>query len=108
MLSHVNDSGFWLFKKYFQLSVKQAFKTWTLQLSPEPVIELVGVLILSVFVSAGGHISTRACAPRSSGIGKPGPGACMTPGPGYLDVTHPSSRALTPSTRAHSPSAPAP
>ncbi|UQN28891.1 gluconate:H+ symporter [Brachybacterium kimchii] len=52
MLSHVNDSGFWLFKEYFQLSVKQTFKTWTLQLSLQSLIGLVGVLVLSVFVSA--------------------------------------------------------
>lgn len=50
MFSHVNDSGFWLFKEYFQLSVKQTFRTWTLMLSLQSVIGLVGVLILSVFV----------------------------------------------------------
>jgi GntP family gluconate:H+ symporter len=50
MLSHVNDSGFWLFKEYFQLSVKQTFRTWTLMLSLESVIGLVGVLVLSLFV----------------------------------------------------------
>jgi gluconate:H+ symporter, GntP family len=50
MLSHVNDSGFWLFKEYFQLSVKQTFRTWTLMLSLQSVIGLVGVLVLSLFV----------------------------------------------------------
>lgn len=50
MLSHVNDSGFWLFKEYFQLSVKQTFRTWTLMLSLQSIIGLVGVLILSLFV----------------------------------------------------------
>jgi len=50
MLSHVNDSGFWLFKEYFQLSVKQTFRTWTLMLTLQSVIGLAGVLILSTFV----------------------------------------------------------
>lgn len=50
MLSHVNDSGFWLFKEYFQLSVKQTFRTWTLMLSLQSVIGLVGVLLLSLVV----------------------------------------------------------
>ncbi|KAA9156943.1 permease DsdX [Amycolatopsis acidicola] len=50
MLSHVNDSGFWLFKEYFQLSVKQTFRTWSLMLSLQSVIGLAGVLVLSIFV----------------------------------------------------------
>lgn len=50
MLSHVNDSGFWLFKEYFQLSVKQTFRTWTLMLSVQSVIGLLGVLLLSTVV----------------------------------------------------------
>lgn len=50
MFSHVNDSGFWLFKEYFQLSVKQTFRTWTLMLSLQSVIGLVGVLLLSLVV----------------------------------------------------------
>jgi gluconate:H+ symporter, GntP family len=50
MLSHVNDSGFWLFKEYFQLSVKQTFRTWTLMLSLQSVIGLAGVLVLSIWV----------------------------------------------------------
>lgn len=51
MLSHVNDSGFWLFKEYFQLSVAQTFKTWTLMLCLQSVIGLVGVLIINAFIS---------------------------------------------------------
>jgi len=50
MLSHVNDSGFWLFKEYFQLSVKQTFRTWTLMLSLQSVIGLIAVLLLSLVV----------------------------------------------------------
>lgn len=29
MLSHVNDSGFWLVGRFFQMDVKTTFKTWT-------------------------------------------------------------------------------
>lgn len=50
MLSHVNDSGFWLFKEYFQLSVSQTFRTWTLMLSAQSLLSLGGVLLLSTFV----------------------------------------------------------
>lgn len=50
MLSHVNDSGFWLFKEYFQLSVPQTFRTWTLMLSLQSLLSLGGVLLLSLFV----------------------------------------------------------
>ncbi|MEU6767065.1 gluconate:H+ symporter [Streptomyces sp. NPDC046853] len=52
MLSHVNDSGFWLFKEYFQLSVPQTFRTWTLMLSLQSMLSLGGILLLSVFVGS--------------------------------------------------------
>ncbi|MBM7602297.1 Gnt-I system low-affinity gluconate transporter [Metabacillus crassostreae] len=50
VLSHVNDSGFWLVGRYFGLSVKDTLKTWTVM---ETIIGLVGVsvaLILGVFI----------------------------------------------------------
>lgn len=50
MLSHVNDSGFWLFKEYFQLSVAQTFRTWTLMLSLQSVIGLIGVLLIEAVI----------------------------------------------------------
>ncbi len=50
MLSHVNDSGFWLFKEYFQLSVAQTFRTWTLMLSVQSLLSLAGVMLLSTVV----------------------------------------------------------
>ncbi|GAB2811626.1 GntT/GntP/DsdX family permease [Streptomyces daliensis] len=50
MLSHVNDSGFWLFKEYFQLSIAQTFRTWTLMLSLQSVLSLGGILLLSTVV----------------------------------------------------------
>ncbi|RKN41226.1 gluconate:H+ symporter [Streptomyces hoynatensis] len=50
MLSHVNDSGFWLFKEYFQLSVGQTLRTWTLMLSIQSLLSLGGILLLSTVV----------------------------------------------------------
>ena len=29
IFSHVNDGGFWLIKEYFNMTVIQTFKTWT-------------------------------------------------------------------------------
>ncbi len=48
--SHVNDSGFWLFKEYFNISIKDTFRSWTLMESIISVVGLVGVLILNLFV----------------------------------------------------------
>jgi len=50
MLSHVNDSGFWLFKEYFNLSVKDTLKTWTVMETTVGVMGLVGVLVLDLFL----------------------------------------------------------
>jgi Gnt-I system high-affinity gluconate transporter len=47
MLSHVNDTGFWLFKEYFTLSIKDTFKTWTVMETIIGVSGLMGVLILN-------------------------------------------------------------
>ena len=48
--SHVNDSGFWLFKEYFNLSIKDTFRTWTLMESIVAVAGLRGVLLLNLIV----------------------------------------------------------
>ena len=48
--SHVNDSGFWLFKEYFNLTIKDTFKSWSMMESLVSVIGLIGVLILNQFV----------------------------------------------------------
>jgi Gnt-I system high-affinity gluconate transporter len=50
MLSHVNDSGFWLFKEYFNLSVKDTLRSWTLMETTVGVTGLIGVLILNQFI----------------------------------------------------------
>ena len=50
MLSHVNDTGFWMFKEYFGLTIKETFKTWTLMECTISVLGLAGVLILNAFI----------------------------------------------------------
>jgi H+/gluconate symporter-like permease len=50
MWSHFNDTGFWMFKEYFNLSVKQTFMTWT---TMECIIGITGiatVLLLNLFL----------------------------------------------------------
>ena len=50
MLSHVNDSGFWLFKEYFNLNVKETLSSWTVMETSIGIIGLLGVLILNQFI----------------------------------------------------------
>jgi gluconate transporter len=49
MGSHVNDTGFWMFKEYFKLSLKQTFGTWTIMESIISLLGLAGVLVLDSF-----------------------------------------------------------
>ncbi|MDQ2862763.1 MAG: gluconate transporter, partial [Bacteroidota bacterium] len=48
--SHVNDSGFWLFKEYFNLSIKDTLRSWTMMESIISVVGLIGVLLLNLIV----------------------------------------------------------
>jgi Gnt-I system high-affinity gluconate transporter len=50
MFSHLNDGGFWLFKEYFNLSINDTLKTWTVMETLVSIIGLIGVLILNLFV----------------------------------------------------------
>ncbi|MDU0354824.1 gluconate:H+ symporter [Paraglaciecola aquimarina] len=50
MCSHVNDSGFWMYKGYFNLTVKDTFKSWSLMETIVGVVGLISVLILDQFV----------------------------------------------------------
>ena len=47
IFSHVNDGGFWLVKEYFNLSVAQTFKTWTVLETLISVTALLLVMALS-------------------------------------------------------------
>jgi Gnt-I system high-affinity gluconate transporter len=50
MCSHVNDSGFWIFKEYFNLSIKETLRTWTIMETSIGLTGLAGVLIMSLFI----------------------------------------------------------
>lgn len=48
--SHVNDTGFWIVKESFGLTMKETFATWTVLETLISVCGLVFVLILSLFI----------------------------------------------------------
>lgn len=50
MLSHVNDGGFWMFKEYFNLTVKETLSTWTVMETTVGIMGLIGVLVLNIFL----------------------------------------------------------
>ncbi len=50
MFSHVNDTGFWMFKEYFNLSIKDTIRSWSLMESIVSICGLVGVLVLDYFI----------------------------------------------------------
>src|SRR2546427_632340 len=80
VLSHVNDSGFWLIKEFFNMTVQQTLKTWTVA---ETIIGVAGLgftLLLSLVVG---------CAPRDQG-------ALELSGVGWIDVTATLDPARTP------------
>jgi Gnt-I system high-affinity gluconate transporter len=52
LFSHVNDSGFWLFKEYFNLSVKETLKTWSVM---ETIISVVGLLTVGLIYLITNH-----------------------------------------------------
>lgn len=48
--SHINDTGFWMYKEFFGLSLKQTFLSWTVMETLMSVLGLIGVLMLQVVV----------------------------------------------------------
>ncbi len=50
MFSHVNDTGFWLFKEYFNLTVKETLRSWSLMETIVSISGLAGVMILNQFL----------------------------------------------------------
>jgi GntP family gluconate:H+ symporter len=81
VLSHVNDSGFWLIKEFFNMTVPQTLKTWTVA---ETIIGVAGLgftLLLSLVVSG--------CTPREQG-------ARELSAEGWVDVTATLDPATTP------------
>ncbi|MDF2158945.1 gluconate:H+ symporter [Algoriphagus sp. CAU 1675] len=50
MFSHFNDAGFWMYKEFFNVSIKDTIKTWSVMETLVAVMGLVGVLILDLFI----------------------------------------------------------
>lgn len=50
MFSHVNDGGFWLFKEYFNLSIRQTILSWSLMETIVSIAGIIGVMVLSYIV----------------------------------------------------------
>lgn len=48
--SHLNDGGFWLFKEYFNLSIKDTLRSWTVMETTVSIVGLTGVLILNAVI----------------------------------------------------------
>lgn len=48
--SQVNDTGFWLFKEYFNLTILQTLKSWTLMETIISIIGLAGCLLLEAVI----------------------------------------------------------
>jgi Gnt-I system high-affinity gluconate transporter len=48
--SHINDSGFWMYKEFFKLSLKQTFLSWTVMETLISILGLIGVLVLDLFI----------------------------------------------------------
>jgi gluconate transporter len=47
MFSHVNDSGFWMFKEYFNLSLRDTFRSWSVMETLVGTFGLLFVLLLN-------------------------------------------------------------
>ncbi len=50
VFSHFNDGGFWMCKEYFNLSIKDTLKSWTLMETIVAVAGLGGVLLLDLLL----------------------------------------------------------
>jgi Gnt-I system high-affinity gluconate transporter len=48
--SHINDSGFWMYKEFFKLTLKQTFLSWTVMETIISIVGLIGVLVINALV----------------------------------------------------------
>lgn len=48
--SHINDSGFWMFKEFFNLTLKQTFLSWSVMEAVISVLGMIGVLLLNLAI----------------------------------------------------------
>jgi GntP family gluconate:H+ symporter len=81
VLSHVNDAGFWLIKEFYNMTVPQTLKTWTVMETIIGVAGLAFTLLLSLLVG---------CAPAP----KERPGQMSARG--WVDATATLDPATTP------------
>jgi H+/gluconate symporter-like permease len=47
--SNVNDTGFWMFKEYFNTTIGQTFRSWSVMEAVVSLVGLGGVLLMSLF-----------------------------------------------------------
>lgn len=50
MCSHVNDTGFWMFREWFGLSLRDTFRSWTLMETIVGIVGFLGVLLLNLWM----------------------------------------------------------
>lgn len=50
MFSHVNDSGFWMYKEYFNVSIKDTILSWSLMETVVSVVGMAVVLLINLFL----------------------------------------------------------
>ncbi|GAB3567867.1 gluconate transporter [Spirosoma luteolum] len=50
MFSHINDPAFWLYKQYFNLTIGQTIRSWSVMETLVSVLGLLGVLALNLVV----------------------------------------------------------
>lgn len=50
MFSHVNDPGFWMFKEYFNLSMKDTLRSWSVMETIVSLVGITGVMILNFLI----------------------------------------------------------
>jgi arylformamidase len=86
VLSHVNDSGFWLIKEFFNMTVSQTLRTWT---AAETIIGVAGLgftLLLSLVVGCSAPRPAATDTTRAEGF----------PVSGWIDVSATLDPATTP------------
>jgi Gnt-I system high-affinity gluconate transporter len=50
MCSHLNDTGFWMFREWFGLSLKDTFRSWTLMETLVGTLGIIAVLTLDTLI----------------------------------------------------------
>ncbi|MEN9414565.1 MAG: hypothetical protein RLZ62_869, partial [Bacteroidota bacterium] len=50
MCSHLNDTGFWMFREWFGLSLKDTFRSWTLMETLVGTLGIIAVLTLDALI----------------------------------------------------------